>query len=297
MALQIFRDMPRHEYEAIDAVNGSRLALMAESPRHYQLNTVKESDAMRLGTAIHMAYLEPGRFKDSYVCEPDTVHCAPRDDKNKVIKGAEPCWQPAQKQLKDHREWLAQWAAAQARAGKIVLTVDEMEAITGMLNRITEEMRFPPKDPGIITLQEILASKDAELVGVSEYRGHRIKGRIDLLCQTRLGKTIVDIKKAASAREDLFKSKIFNLHYDAKAWLYMKIFEADAFIWFAIEEKAPHAMGLYSAEHFLGIGEKKINKWLDTLTECQRTNEWPWFTNGVVAPVPSDWQLRAFEEM
>lgn len=300
MTVKIYKDMPRHIYDELEGINGSRLAKMADSPRHFQMNENKQTEAMALGTAIHMAHLEPGKFKEMYVVEPGQVECQERDANNKIVppaKGGGMIWQPANKKFKDHREWLERWGAAQLLANKVILTVDEMEAITGMLNRITEEMKFPPKDPNVITLQEILSSKDCELVGTSEYRGHKLKGRIDLIANTRLGRTIVDLKKAASARWDLFGSKVYNLHYDMKAALYMEIFKADAFVWFAIEDKPPYAYGLYSAENFMGIGRKKMDKWLDRVAACEKENYWPWYSNGVEAPVPSDWQLRAYEEM
>jgi exodeoxyribonuclease VIII len=61
-------------YADIEAVNWSSLKHMSVSPLHYQhrlKNPQPSSAAMRMGTAIHCALLEPERFRDTYLVEPD----------------------------------------------------------------------------------------------------------------------------------------------------------------------------------------------------------------------------------
>lgn len=289
--MQIMKNLSREDYDQIDALNASRLALLLKSPRHYQMNYFKESDAMKLGTAIHMAYLEPKNFKDKYVVEPQQVLCLPRDEKGKVIKGAEPVWQAMNKRLKDHKEYLANWRASQEKLGSIVITDDEMGSITGVLNSISEEIRFPPPRD-CISVQELLATKDTEVTAVNEFNGIQVKARADLLVNTRLGRTIVDIKKTSAISPEDFVNKVYKYHYDLQAAFYMHAFEAEAFVWLCVESDEPYAVATYNAQHFLEIGRKKIDKCLEIKARCESENYWPWFSRGVEDLMPTAWQVK-----
>lgn len=58
------------DYQQLDAVNMSALSHMATSPLHYRNyldNGRRDSDAFRLGRAVHMAVLEPARFEEEAV--------------------------------------------------------------------------------------------------------------------------------------------------------------------------------------------------------------------------------------
>ena len=63
-------DLPIEEYLAIPAMSSSGLQQFRRSPAHYhwsRANPVAETDAMRFGTAVHTAILEPGLFDATYV--------------------------------------------------------------------------------------------------------------------------------------------------------------------------------------------------------------------------------------
>lgn len=58
--------MSRQDYERIDAVNWSTLKHMLRSPQHYRyslLQKQEDTDAMRLGRAVHLATFEPSKWK------------------------------------------------------------------------------------------------------------------------------------------------------------------------------------------------------------------------------------------
>jgi len=72
------------EYQAIQAVNFSSLKMMRESPLHYRhaLTAIRaESPAMALGSAVHCAVLEPGRFALEYSPEPVFGDCRLKENK------------------------------------------------------------------------------------------------------------------------------------------------------------------------------------------------------------------------
>jgi len=290
---QIITDFSREDYDNIDALNYSRLKLILQSPRKYQLNAVKETEAMMIGTALHMAYLEPGKFKDKYVVEPDNVLCAQRDESGKLKRGADEVWQPVNKRLKDHREFIERWRADQTRRGSIVLAPEDMESIAGMLNSINDEMRFPPP-AGLIAVGDLIRTRDAEVTAVADWNGRPIKARADLITTTKLGRTVVDLKKSANPFE--FTSKIWKFDYDMQAAFYKKVFNADAFVFLVLGSDSPYPVLTYNAEHFIDIGNKKIDKALEILAQCEKENYWPWGTRGVESPFPSDWIMKQYFE-
>jgi hypothetical protein len=290
---QLFNNLSREDYDEIAGENFSRLKLILRSPREYQLNQVKETDAMRLGTALHMAYLEPMKFKSSYVVEPTMVKCLPRDEKGKIIKDAEPIMQPLNRRMADHKAYIESWR--KDHSNSVILTGEEMEAITGMIGSINEELRFPPpRELNLLTVGELLATREAEVTSVGEWNGRPIKARADLLVNTRLGKTVVDIKK--SGRPWDFNRKIYDMNYDMQAAFYMKAFDADAFVWLVLGDSSPFPVLTYNAEHFIDIGKKKVDKAFTILEQCEKENYWPWGTRGVESPFPSDWIMKQYFE-
>lgn len=293
--MQILKNLNRADYDSIDAFNASRLSLLLKSPRLYQLNQVEETDSMRLGTAIHTAYLEPTKFKQSYVVEPSQVETQERDKNGKVVKDGVKVWQPYNARMKDHKEWMAGWRDAQEKRGAIVLDDKEMGSVTGVLNSIHEEIKFPPpKD--CISIQELLATKDVELTAVGEINGRKVKARADLLVNTRLGKTVVDIKKTSAIFSDEFCNKVDKFNYDLQAAFYKAAFGADAFVWLCCGSDAPFMVVPYDADLFLEAGAKKIDKCFETYDRCTAENYWPWHTRGVEKLVPSAWYMKKYGE-
>jgi hypothetical protein len=68
--------MSHQIYEEIDALNWSTLKQMSTSPAFtkYQADhpeEAKDTDSFRLGRAVHCAVLEPARFLDEYIVQPD----------------------------------------------------------------------------------------------------------------------------------------------------------------------------------------------------------------------------------
>ncbi len=293
---EIIEGMPEADYRARPELNASRLALMDDCPRTFFVNESLQTDAMAVGVALHQALLEPARFKECYVVEPSMVHAFIRDDKGK--KTSEKAWQPVNRRMPEHRELLDAWGKEQEAKGSIVLKPEDMENLTGMINSIAYEMANPPPDVNNIpypTLKELLSSTRREVSGFKKYRGFDLKARADILCDTVLGVTVVDIKKTQRAKASAFQRQVWDLLYDMKAAFYKEVFNADAFIWVAVEEQAPHGVGIYDAELYLESGKHKMDRFLDQLAVCQRDNYWPSYTRGIEKLQPSDWQMKLME--
>lgn len=59
--------IPREEYDALDALNWSKLKLLERSPAHYVQGYGDDSSGFNLGTGTHAAILEPEKFERDFV--------------------------------------------------------------------------------------------------------------------------------------------------------------------------------------------------------------------------------------
>ena len=77
---RILENLTNAEYHASEGISASGLKLIGRSPLHYWAAYLDpkreprvETPALKLGTAIHTAVLEPMRFADEYVVVPDSA--------------------------------------------------------------------------------------------------------------------------------------------------------------------------------------------------------------------------------
>ena len=282
------------EYRARPEINASRLALAFKSIRHFNDNIGPGvTDAMRVGTALHMAALEPGKFKSNYVVEPEEIEAPIRIKKgSKTIETDDWALQPLNKKIPKHRELIAKWR--QDHASSFILTQNEMGNLTGMLESLTEEMARDT--PGIGLSDIINKGSQFEVAAIGDYKGIPTKGRADIITTIGGKRIVVDLKKTVSAHPDDFNRKVFNLHYDLQAAFYKHLFKADEYYWVAVEEKptstGKHPIGIYDAIHYLDIGQKKM----DHLFEKIKQGGNHWFTNGVEPLVPASWMAAMYGE-
>jgi hypothetical protein len=276
--------MTEQEYRAHKALNISKLSLINESPLHYKIGDRPKTKAMSFGTTFHMAILEPAKFKASYAVEPDTINGEPRNNR-----------------LKAHKEYIEAWRLDHSEC--TILTPEEYKSLLGMIHALREQMNF--KETEDLSLAEILKMEHRELPVFKTMFGRECKGLMDVAGTTRLGKTVVDFKKVGrlgDAAPSKFSSTVSNRHYDAQAYWYSQLYGADAFYWVVVEETPihpdypHHSVAIYNAEPFLEIGEKKVKKWIKTLEECERLDQWPSYTKGAEKLWPSSWQLKQLED-
>jgi hypothetical protein len=140
------------KYEEIDAVNWSTLVHMATSAKLLAWrkdHPREETPALRRGTAIHRALLEPERFVREYVAEPDFG-----DGRTKAAKEAKAVW------------------SATVAPGAVILDADEHELVV----RCAEAARAHP------AVRDLLRGGHAEEVLTwHDEMGIACKGRVDYL--------------------------------------------------------------------------------------------------------------------
>ena len=270
--------VPVADYAAIDALSISRLKELKRSPQHYQhlLSHPKTSVPLTLGTAAHVATLEPERFAKQFAIwtrRTDAGRMAPRNGK-----------------------W---WDAFQAEnSGRTILTEDESE----LAKRISDAVR------GNSLAMRYLETGEPEITmqwRLPDYFGSReCKGRVDWLTRIDDTSVLVGLKTARDCRPFLFGSQAAKLGYHLQhawyrdGWATIKGGETPRLVEIVVESDPPHAVAVYRIpEEVLERGREEYYELIKTLFECERTDEWP-------GPVPREevltlpaWAYPTFDDL
>lgn len=251
--------MPRAEYDAIDALNISRLKEIKRSPQHYRyrLTHPHTTDAMTLGVATHVATLEPERFASDFIVwdrKTDSGKNAPRNGK---------AWD----EFKGHAE----------SCHYTILTADEAaeaQAIAAAVRANEVAMTY-------------LASGDPEVTIEAQMHGRACKGRVDWLTTVGGNPFIVGLKTARDCRHMAFGYQSARLGYHLQwAWyldLLLAIRDTDTgVVEIVVENTPPYAVAVYRiGPDIIEQGRDDYLQLLSTLTDCESRDIWP-------GPVPSE---------
>jgi len=236
----LYTDVTREQYDAIDALNFSRLKLFGLSPKHFRVNYARKSKAMEDGTLKHMLLLEPVEFERRVV-----VYRGPTEGEGS---------------RKEKKSFLA------ANAGNTVVTLDERLKY--------ERMRSAVRDSKVM---RVLTGGDAEATIIWDCDGIRCKSRVDYvrgdeitdlkfardITPSGFGRAVANMAHHAQAAfyVDALSSV---LHRDAR------------FVWAAVEQQDPYDAAIYRADDdVLQIGRDLYRSWLQQYQECRHTNRWP----------------------
>jgi hypothetical protein len=250
------------EYGKLHGVNFSTLKELRRSPKHYRHRLVsprEATSAMALGTAAHIAVLEPERFLKEFVLwdqKTDKGRTRPRNGKD---------WD-------DFEE--------SARAtGKQVLRVDEYDtAIT---------LRDAVRDDDVAMKYLAMGKAEIALQWVHEPTGTPCKGRVDWATKVDGGPCIVDLKSARDVSPHWFSRAVAKLDYHVQLAFYADGYEAATgipprVVVVAVESGPPHDVVVYIVpSDVLQIGREVYGGLLDELKRCSGANDWPGHGQGV----------------
>lgn len=252
--------VPAHEYHQreLGVVSKSALDLIARSPAHYRAwvdGLEREATpAMRFGTALHMALLEPERFKRTYVVAPDFGDM--RSSKNREKRDA----------------WLEE------RPGAVMLKPDDEAALLGMLESV---MKHPAGSRLILEGEsEVTLRWNDPISGLS------CKSRADYWVRSK--RLAVDVKTTDDASIDGFARSVANYRYHVQDALYRSGFREcgepiEHFAILAVEKQPPYAVAVYTLdEDAVTRGYHLARMDIDRLADCLKTNTWPSYSDGVV---------------
>jgi exodeoxyribonuclease VIII len=270
----IYDYIPNAQYHAGPGISQSALSVMARSPLHYwskyldpNREPTEPTPAMKLGTAIHTAVLEPDLFEKQYIIAPDV---------DRRTKEGKAVWQQAVEQ-------------ADAIGGALISYDDAM-----LCGRIAQQVREHPM------ARKVFATGQVER---SVYWNDRETG---LLCRARPDlmnlPLLVDLKSTDDASPAGFQKSAWNFRYWMQAAWYIDGIEQatgikpDAFIFAAFEKTAPFACAFYYAdEPMLEMGRREYRKLLRLLADCIATDTWPGYPAEVRALGVPSWAITAAE--
>lgn len=247
--------MPRAEYDAITALNISKLKAIKRSPQHFrhELDHPKASVPLVVGNAAHVAVLEPERYVSDFAV---------------WMRRTE-----AGKQAPRSGQW---WDAFRIEnEGKMVLTCDE----NALAQEIAKAVRFDER------ANTYLASGDPEVTlewNLPPELGSRpAKGRFDWLTTIDGRPYLVGLKTARDCRHFAFGSQAAKLDY-ASQWAYYydgyySITGVKPLVREIVVESAPpYAVAVYRIEDDI-ILQGRENYWemAKQLAECEARDEWP----------------------
>lgn len=288
----VYPGTPMAGYHGWDAASNSRLGRLAKSPAHlraYMDAPSKDTDALRLGRAIHCAILEPDDFPSRYALAEQCA--APKKDGTR-------CSNPG---LFIHRE--IGWVCG--------------VHVKGWGNGVsTETETLSPEDHAICmglrdsayrseTVRSLLTgSGEVELSMLWEEAtsGVLCKARWDRHSPDLPGGVIVDLKTTRSALRRDFERTIFGLRYHCQGGLYLdsaraRKLPARHYVIIAAEKEPPFAVAPYRlTEGATDAGMDQLRPLLQLYRRCQESGEWPAYPDVVQDIGLPDWAWRQVAE-
>jgi exodeoxyribonuclease VIII len=245
----------RYHRRELGVVSKSALDEIARSPAHYRawVDGIERepTPALRFGTALHMAILEPARFAKSYAVKPDFGDC--RFKENKARRDA--------------------WESA--NAGRLALSADDEDRILGMLAAVQNHP----------TASRLVAEGQSEvtLSWADPITGLRCKSRADYWVKRR--RMAVDLKSTEDASPEAFAKSVYNYRYHVQDALYRDAFRCcgepiDHFAILAVEKSPPYACAVYVLDQdAVAKGFAAARQNIERLADCMKRNEWPAYSD------------------
>ncbi len=248
----IFPGMDEKEYRDSIGISGSLLTsgdTMAEIK--WKMDHPEEpTDSMNLGTAIHLAFLQPE------LCESRLAWFS-GDLRSNAAK--------------------SEYAALEV-SGKIILRDKDRFNFQGILTalKLNEDV------------QDILKNEaEKELSIFSPYADVQLKGCLDWLGLYNGTPHIVDLKTCQDASPIGFAKEVLDRKYHVKMALYKTILEELEYenvqcMWIAAESKPPWQIAVYRPDEvMLKKGQLKFKYLLTEFLKCKESGQWPGYRAGI----------------
>lgn len=260
--MTVIKDLSFESYLARRAVSKSSLwTLHTRSPAHARVEK-EESNAMKMGTAVHCAVLEPDVFEERFVRGPD-----------------------------DRRG--NKWKEALDEHGARLLTsgdYDDALAVRDVLMR----------DPVIRRLTGAGVVREASAFWTDEETGLECRIRPDAYDPKRA--LMADLKMTTDARGEKWRQRVEDFGYHLQepwysdGWPLAGGGEVAAFCFIVVEDKPPFEFNIFelepaAAEEGRAIGRAALRRW----AECRSTDRWPGYERGVKALDLRPWAYQLTE--
>ena len=238
-------NLPSGIYHAHDSISNSGLKLINRSPAHFKYPPERvETRNKILGSALHMACLEPDLFYKTYTLL--------RNAKDRVCA-----------EYKD---------AKKIHGEEFVLVSSECEKVEGIMNSLYSnfEIRNLLEQPGHSELSGFSKDPDTGVI---------CRHRFDKLTSSSIA---VDLKTTVDARKHAFSRAIMNYGYhiqnafyhDQHRWITGE--DLEGFFFVVVESESPFACKMYELDlDSFNAGRDSYRKNLNIYAYCKEQNEWP----------------------
>lgn len=261
----IYDDLSNEDYHADHSLSNSGIKHILQSPAHYshfRFEGIKDTKALRMGRAIHVATLEPHLFDSIY-------HAAPIVNKRTNVGKAE----------------LAEFIDNLPDGGEPI-DVEERENVL----RIAKAVQSNPavKRAGLLE-----GKAESSIFWTDEETGARCRIRPDML-----GSWMVDLKSTENASQIEFGKSISNYGYHTQDAMYSAGAEASGvefkgFAFLAVEKSAPYGVTIQLVTpEYRAIGFRNFRKACRIWAECTESGEWPGYPAKIIKQEPPVWLLK-----
>ena len=263
-------NLPFSEYVALPGMNNSKLGIIKRCPAKFKFlceNERSDTDALKIGRAIHTAVLEPHKFNDEFLCLPDIDR--------RTTKG---------------REMYAELVSQ--NPDKTILKPDDFNMALDVATSIRSNAHANYLLQG--------AATEVTLDWVHPETGIGCKARVDAYNQEL--STLIDIKTTQDASRSGFPKKLFAYGYHRQAAYYLEAMRKNGeaachFVFIAVEKEPPYAVGLYRlSDQTIQLSKQENDALLRLYAECKRTDSWPGYTQGIEDISIPDYATNNMEE-
>lgn len=262
-------NLPFVEYASDSGtMNSSALKFLLQSPRKFlaylldreEPDENKEADHLRFGRAAHLMFLEPKRFKELYVVQPEFTGLT-KDGKISA-------------NCKESREKKAAWLDSQ-NSDAVILKQDELDSLVGMVESVMSH--------SVASL--LLKNGEPEVSGwfTDDETGVNCRFRADYISKDSDGNVhLIDLKTAREGDAGLFSKQIHSLKYYVQMAFYYdgitKLLgrEPATATFLVVEKKYPHDTYVYECDDDMIEKGRVIYKHaLRIYKRCLKENDWP----------------------
>lgn len=258
-------NLSNEDYHNSEGLSKSSLAVLDRSPAHFKTNLETKSEptaAMKRGTMVHTAVLEPEEFNKRYVLAPK--------------------WNLRTKAGKEEKE-----AFMEANKGKELVTQDDLDMVAGCQLSISEH----PSASALLSKKGV-----AEASFFWDKDGIKMRCRPDYLADNGDGTyDIIDLKTSADASPHAFKYSVTKFKYDLQEAIYRegvgKEYTVRNFYFLVIEPYPPYAVAVYVLDSAaLNYSNVKYQALVDLYNECMFLDEWPAYSNDIETLTLKRWE-------
>ena len=252
--------MTNKEYHETTAISSSMLATMAtKTPAEYKarhiLKTIKfDSKALDIGSAFHLATLEPFEYVKEVIGLPKGMTRAKKDAKEIIANNPE----------------------------KIVLIDSEYQMIEKMTEAISNNARASELLNNAVTVEESIFWTDS-------VTGLECKCRPDCISKKDDKLILVDLKSTKSAYKSEFSKAIYNYNYFSQMAWYADGVEqhyqrhVSSIVFIVCEKTEPFLAVVYDLESdAVTLGRERNKNALDKIKWCTERGKWAGLENDTI---------------